>query len=158
MRVTVSNYRFPFKEDLGIWTIIWDELGGSEGYVRLQATIMPNYNKLLEILSYRKYVNKRKCEEIILSIQYKLPHSADAYTISILNTVLEFCESKKQIIKKRSFSFLAAFDWGNTTRTDKCMKAIKKELFLDGEDTVKSQMFDFFSKKGVVLKETYLSW
>ena len=59
MQVTVTNYRFPFKEDLGIWTIIWDELGGSEGYVRLQATIIPNFEKLLDILVDKKYINKR---------------------------------------------------------------------------------------------------
>lgn len=158
MQVTVTNYRFPFKEDLGIWTIIWDELGGSEGYVRLQATIIPNFEKLLDILVDKKYINKRKADEVISFIRLGISAPVDSYTLSLLNSVFKFIESKKQIIKKRSFSFLAALDWGNTTRTDKCMKAIKKELILEGEDTVISQMFEFIRKSGINLREVSSSW
>lgn len=149
MRVTVTNYRFPFREDLGAWTIIWDELGGSEGYVRLQAILIPNLKMMIDFMVSKGYLNSSNAQMIYNAATIGMSIQADAYSVNIINGIIRFCESKKQIIKKRSFSWLAALDMGNTARTDKCMKAIKKDLVLDGEDTLGKQLLSYLRANGV---------
>ena len=143
------NYSFPFREDLGAWTIIWDELGGSEGYVRLQATLMPNLKKMIDFIVGKGYLNSTNAQMVYNAASLGMEIRADAYSVNIMNGIIRFCESKKQIIKKRSFSWLAALDMGNTTRTDKCMKAIKKDLVLEGEDTLGNQLLSYLKANGI---------
>ena len=152
MRVTVMNYSFPFREDLGAWTIIWDQLGGSEGYVRLQATLVPNLKKMIDFMVGKSYLNGANAQMIYNAATLGMNIQADAYSVNIINGIVRFCESKKQIIKKRSFSWLAALDMGNTTRTDKCMKAIKKDLVLEGEDTLGNQLISYLNTSGINLR------
>lgn len=152
MRTTVINYNFPFKEDLGAWSIIWDEIGGSEGYVRLQATLIPNLKKMIDFVVSKGHLDSTDAYLIYNAATLGMNIQANAYSVSIINGIIRFCESKKRIIKKRSFSWLAAFDLGNTTRTDKCMKAIKKELILDGEETLGNQLISYLKSNGVNLR------
>lgn len=165
MKITVYNYRFPFREDLGVWSIVWNELSGSEGYVRLQATISPNFNAMCDYMVNKHYLDAGRVQIInrtlSLGINIKLlsygsgEFYMDPYTESIINGIIKFCESKTQIIKKRSFSWSAALDFGNTTRTDKCMKAIKKDLYLDGEETVYKQLLSYFKQNNIYLDIVY---
>lgn len=152
MRVTVMNYSFPFREDLGAWIIIWEQLGGSEGYVRLQATLTPNLKKMIDFMVGKSYLNSINAHMIYNAATLGMSIQADAYSVNIINGIIRFCESKKQIIKKRSFSWLAALDMGNTTRTDKCIKAIKKDLVLEGEETLGNQLLSYLKSNGINLR------
>lgn len=159
---TVTYYRFPFKEKLGAWVIIWDELGGSEGYCHLKATIIPNAKILISKLVKEGFLKERKAEiaynfvtrpkfgfetpELLQYIYFSPTDGTDPYSVNVVIHILKFCETKVKEVKKKSFSWLAALDLGgNTTRSDKCMKAIKKGLTLDGEETLYKELRSFLN-------------
>lgn len=152
MEVSIRNYSFPIREELGIWRILWEQLSASEGYVRLQATIFPNLDMLIDYVASKGYLKGSLARALVQASIYNVPVPADADTVKILNGIISFCKSKKQVIKKRSFSWITAmaFDWGNTTRTDKCMKAVKKNLTLDGDDTVCQQLIQYLKSQKII--------
>ncbi|MBD5353444.1 MAG: hypothetical protein HDR85_00805 [Bacteroides sp.] len=166
MRVVVHNYVFPFKEDLGAWRIIWEEIGGSEGYVHLKATIMPNYTKILgkfideKILSMDKIENL-KCAitlpELAPNIANQVSIPIDEYTLKVYSAIMQFCKQKTFIRSKRSFAWTAFLDFGNTTRTDKCMKIIKKDLVLCGEETIMEELYKYFKSQNICLSHDEVS-
>lgn len=165
---TVTYYRFPFKEELGAWVIIWDELGGSEGYCHLKATIIPNAKILIKKLIKDHLLSERKSEiaynhftspygineppELLQYTLFSPQDGSDIYSVNVVIHILKFCETKVKEVKKKSFSWLAALDLGgNTTRSDKCMKAIKKGLTLDGEETLYKELKAYLSSNNVAL-------
>ena len=155
MRVTVRNYMFPFREDLGAWAIIWDELRGRDGYVRLQATLSPDLKKMVDYLVDKRFLNRTNAQMVYTASTLGISIPADVYTVNVIKGVIKFVKSKTQVIKKSSYSWLGALDMGNTCRTDKCMKAIKKDLVLDGEETLGSHMVSFLNSSGINLRRVY---
>ena len=154
MRVLVSNYSFPFREDLGAWSIVWRELGGSEGYVHLEATISPGILAMVKFLISKGYLENSlsyQIERMLRLPSYMAPDiRVDARTNNILNGIMAFCKSETRVRDKRTWSFWGSFDNGNTTRSDKCMKAIKKELVLEGEETVGQRLLTYLRSKNII--------
>ena len=155
MRVLVSNYRFPFREELGAWSIVWRELGGSEGYVHLEASISPSITAMVKFLASKGYIEHSIFRQIERMMSESSVFSSreiwvDARTNQILNGLMSFCKSETRVKDKRTWSFWASFDYGNTTRSDKCMKAIKKDLVLEGEETVEQRLLNYLRSHRII--------
>jgi hypothetical protein len=160
------NYTFPFKEDFGIWSVIYNEVSSSIGYSKLQATIIPNYKRIMEGLVSQNYIKSEQWTALrALGELQNFPESTRAqiiqnwhinvnnYTISVANAVASFCESKKKTVEKSTFSVMGIFDDSNQLQTIKCVEAIKKDLVLSPDDVVLDELNCYLTSHSVYLSK-----
>ena len=154
----ISTTIYSKHDVFGCWSVKWENRGGSNGYIKMAAIIIPYWEVLFKKLDEDGYVSFYGCSNVIDHINNPYSfnpyfHSRD-YTkeIEFLNAFSDFCESEKIIIEKNAYSFWDAFSigGGNEGAFSKAQKKIKKELVLEGEDTVYRRLISFLKRKQLI--------
>lgn len=165
MRIQYSYYNFPFREEIGFWSILWKKVGPKFGddncYIKLQATITPNLEKLLYDLIEKGYLRKKLVDTFFtLQIQMQFlgleniqTNELDQYTINVISCASHFCKKRQQTIIQSAHSFSSVLSLGNSYVSEKCMNKIKSTLLLDGEETLLRQLADHLKNNNIVLKK-----
>lgn len=164
------------KHDIfGCWSVKWEYRGGGSGITKVAAVIFPYWKVLFEKLASDGYINFSSVSEIVdaisnpgsyshirlISNMYRKfsPYESDYYSqkenekaIVFLNAFSEFCESEKNVIEKKVYSFWDAMDigGGNSSGFEKARRKIKKDLVLEGEDTVYNRLKVFLKTKHLI--------
>lgn len=139
-------------DTFGCWSVSWENRGGDTGLYKIAAVIVPSWEVLGSRLGKDGYVDYHTCSYIInpLGLHPFVNKRNYGKSMQVLNAFVEFCESEKRIIEKRVYSFWDAFGGGNTGAFAKAQKKIKKELVLEGEDTVYKRLVAFLRTKRVI--------
>lgn len=174
MKVTVTQH-YSANETIGCWDIHFaNKTSGwaGDGLTKVEGTAIINYKKMIDLLVNDGLVNKVAIESIITYLQYQqfgmtfqsalqsvMKQSMCYISItqkdmdkasSILNGVMEYCESRKQIVVKTSYSFADAFVGGNSSSFNKAKKKVMGELVLKQTDIVYCQLKDYLIARHLI--------
>lgn len=158
----ISTTIYSKYDTFGCWSVKWENRGVGfwKGTAKVAAIIIPNWEVLFKKLDKDGYVSYFTCKQIIDTLTKTFPSYYSPYissqdknkAITFLNAFSDFCESEKIVIEKKAFSFWDTVSIGdsNVIGFEKAQKIIKKELVLDGEDTVYKRLISFLKRKQLI--------
>lgn len=156
MEYTITTI-FSKHDTFGCWSVSWKNLGGDTGLYKIAAVIVPSWEVLGSRLGKDGYVNYNICSNIINNMGYYsrgYNPFVNQFDIEksrqILEAFVDFCKSEERVIEKRVYSFWDALGGGNSFAFEKAQKKIKKELILEGEDTVYKRLVAYLRNKRVI--------
>ena len=156
----ISTTIYSKHDIFGCWSVKWENRGGGDGLSKIAAVIIPYWDVLFQRLDTDGYISYFTCKQIIDSLSNTFSSYYNPYVysqdrnkaIEFLNAFSDFCESEKIVIEKIVYSFWDAFSigGGNVGAFEKAQKKIKKELVLDGEDTVYKRLIRFLRNRHLI--------
>jgi len=157
----ISTTIYSKHDTFGCWSVKWENRGVGfwKGTAKVAAIIIPNWEVLFKKLDEDGYISFYKCKSIIDQIVNPYSFNPYRYHISdsdkevrFLNAFSDFCESEKIVKETKAFSFwdTVSIGDGNVGGFENAQKKIKKDLVLEGEDTVYKRLISFLRNRHLI--------